>query len=333
MLELEADTTTFANTRFVISPVCTAVESLCLLRRSASPAGGIRLQVRQVVRDRKLALLEALFGGAWDYVPDFITPHPTTPHRDLSQELHAIATTTTGRLRWELGLLVGGVPGAFRAHPASEVLRDAIEQGEQSLAERLAVEIEQYWHALVAPLWSSLRARMQNDIELRAKSVVQHGLAETLAGLHPRLRPWQGTQLHLLSHLSGRIPSSGGLVLVPMAFALPNLLLIADLIPAPEQRSPMIGYPALPRVGADDFGSAAPELLGATRARILADLQTPRSTAELSQRHYLTAGTVSYHLGILHRAGLVSRARSGYRVFYQQTERLRQALCSASQGL
>ncbi|MFD9605185.1 MarR family transcriptional regulator [Streptomyces sp. NPDC059970] len=36
----------------------------------------------------------------------------------------------------------------------------------------------------------------------------------------------------------------------------------------------------------------------------------PASTAQLAAGHFLSPATVSYHLGVLHQAGLVARARS-----------------------
>lgn len=333
MLQLGLDSTTLAHTRFGISPAFTAVESLSLLRRDGTPKGRMTDVIRQVVQERRLALLEALFSGAWDYVPDALTPQPRRPETDLADELHAIATTSSKRLRWEIRLLLNGTSGNLRAHPTPAVLRTAVEQGEQRFAERLAAEIEQYWHTLGTPMWSSLRTRMLYDIEARAKHIVEGGFGAMLATLHPSMHPWRENQLRLFSRLSGNVSASGGLYLVPMVFTLSRPLLVADLSPAPERRLPMIGYPAQTAGNADPLVPATPELLGATRARILADLQTPRTTTELSERHYLTAGTVSYHLKILHRAGLVARARNGYRVLYQQTENATSLLAGLKQGI
>jgi len=333
MLQLGLDSTTLARTRFGISPAFTAVESLSLLRRDAASKGRMPDLIRQVVQERRLVLLEALFSGEWDYVPDALTPQPRRPETDLADELHAIATTSPQRLRWEIRLLLKGTTGNLRAHPTPAVLRNAIEQGEQRLAERLAAEIEQYWHTLGAPMWSSLRTRMLYDIEARGKHIVEGGFGAMLATLHPSMHPWRENQLRLFSRLSGNVSASGGLHLVPMVFTRSRPLLVADLSPAPERRLPMIGYPAQADGTTDPLIPATPELLGATRARILADLQTPRTTTELSERHYLTAGTVSYHLKILHRAGLVARARNGYRVLYQQTENAAALLAGLKQGI
>ncbi|MFG2111873.1 winged helix-turn-helix domain-containing protein [Streptomyces sp. NPDC048718] len=60
-------------------------------------------------------------------------------------------------------------------------------------------------------------------------------------------------------------------------------------------------------------------MLGPTRAGLLAALVRPASTAQLSERHFLSPATVSYHLGVLYRAGLVTRARAGRAVLYRRT--------------
>jgi len=63
------------------------------------------------------------------------------------------------------------------------------------------------------------------------------------------------------------------------------------------------------------------DLVGASRARILHDLDRPRSTTELSRRHQLSASTVSYHLGVLLDAGMVHRTRRGLAVEYARSAR------------
>ncbi|MEU2602956.1 winged helix-turn-helix domain-containing protein [Streptomyces hirsutus] len=62
--------------------------------------------------------------------------------------------------------------------------------------------------------------------------------------------------------------------------------------------------------------TAPADLLGRTRARILGHLAQPTSTTEPAQRLGVTPGTVSRHLGVLHRTGLVTRARHGHLVLY-----------------
>ncbi|MEU2981660.1 helix-turn-helix domain-containing protein [Streptomyces hirsutus] len=97
-----------------------------------------------------------------------------------------------------------------------------------------------------------------------------------------------------------------------------------------ESRPPILIYPVRDKTIAGTIAPAAPaapaapsaemaQLLGPTRAGLLAALTQPTSTAQLAARHFLSPATVSYHLGVLHRAGLVARARSGRSVLYRRT--------------
>ncbi|MFC1414870.1 hypothetical protein ACEZCY_37240 [Streptacidiphilus sp. N1-12] len=320
MLYLDMDRAVLANTRFAISPLSTVIGALGLLRDNKQPSGGgWRGRIQETVRDRRLVLLGSLFNGSWDYLPDFLTPQPRTPATGLQEELHAVATTDSARLRWELQLMAQGVSEerlAGRLVPV--LLRDALERGEQDFAERMAAELHQLWEGAVAPQWMALRTRMEEDISHRAQTIARHGLAGMLAALHPGVL-WSEDQLSLVSRFRGRVSGSTGLVLTPSAFST-NLRVVIDSIPAPTTRQPMFAYPCWPGPEART-GPTVHALLGVTRARLLSDLHTARSTVELSDRHFLATSTVSYHLGILHRTGLITRTRTGQRVLYQQTPR------------
>ncbi|MEV6683982.1 winged helix-turn-helix domain-containing protein [Streptomyces sp. NPDC051130] len=261
----------------------------------------------------------SLFGGSWDYVPDFLTPQPQAPETGLQEELHTVATTGSARLRWELQVMAQGV-GAERLAGRSVpvILRDALERGERDFAERTAAELHRLWDSALAPQWTALRTRMEEDINHRGRTIARHGLSGMLATLHPRML-WNDDQLTLVSRFQGRVSGSTGLVLTPSVFTT-DLRMVIDSIPGPAIRQPMFAYPCRPGPETRP-GPTVHALLRATRARLLSDLHTARTTAELSERHFLAASTVSYHLGILHRTGLVTRTRSGQHVRYQQTPR------------
>ncbi|MFE2413848.1 ArsR/SmtB family transcription factor [Kitasatospora sp. NPDC059408] len=320
MLCLDMDRAVLANTRFAISPLSTAVGALGLLRGNERPGGGgWRGRVQEAVRERRLVLLGALFGGSWDYVPDFLTPQPQTPEAPVQEELHAVATTGSARLRWELRIMAQGVRAerlAGRVLPV--VLREALERGERDFAELVAAELERLWESALAPHWPALRSRMEEDITHRARTTARHGLAGMLATLHPRVH-WNDDRLNLVGRFQARIPGSTGLVLTPSVFPA-GLRVVVDSVPSPADREPMLAYPSRPGP-ATGPGRTVPALLGATRARLLSDLHAARTTAELSERHFLATSTVSYHLGILHRTGLITRTRTGAHVLYQRTHR------------
>ncbi|WP_330328421.1 helix-turn-helix domain-containing protein [Streptomyces sp. NBC_00536] len=322
MLRLDMNGSALANTRFAISPLHTAVDALCLLRADVrSGGGGWGALVRETVRDRKLALLAALFAGSWDYVPDLIKPELQREEGHIQDELHAVATVSAERLRWEIASMIQGNPsGHLSGRPAPRVLLDLLERGESAVAERFAAELHQLWRAVVGPHWATMRGRMEADIAHRARTTARQGLSATLAGLHPRV-VWSDDHVRLLTPFEGHIPGTTRLVLTPTVFEV-DLRISIDPFPGPLPRQPMLTYPARPTT--DTGPAAAPPshaLLGVTRARLLSDLHVPRSTAELGERHFLASSTVSYHLGILHRAGLVSRTRTRRQVLYAQTHR------------
>ena len=90
--------------------------------------------------------------------------------------------------------------------------------------------------------------------------------------------------------------------------------------PNPDRRAAMLFYPVpRPTPGARPEPPRPGELIGWTRARILAAVAAPATTAEVAARLRLSPSTVSYHLQILHRAGLVRRTREVRSVLYQST--------------
>lgn len=62
-------------------------------------------------------------------------------------------------------------------------------------------------------------------------------------------------------------------------------------------------------------------VLGATRARLLALLETPSTTDQLARSLRLAPGGVSVHLHRLVAAGLASKTRVGREVYYARTIR------------
>jgi DNA-binding transcriptional ArsR family regulator len=104
----------------------------------------------------------------------------------------------------------------------------------------------------------------------------------------------------------------------------PSLFRDHVITPADPALPPRIGYPARGRGTVWHTDAAAPpkalaDLLGHTRARLLTLLADPASTTDLARRLSLSAGNVNRHLGVLHRAGLVTRARHGHLVLYPRS--------------
>ncbi|MCX4755846.1 ArsR/SmtB family transcription factor [Kitasatospora purpeofusca] len=332
MLRIELDARALANTRFVVSPLYNVTDSLWLIRSAAGAAGaggrGAGALIREAVRERRLAVLESFFTGAWTYIPDFLNPQPEQHEESLERELHAVATVAPERLAQEIRTMLAGDEGlGIAGGRAPRALLRALDRGEAEFAELVAAELHQLWQSAVGPRWPMLRARIDADIARRAQLSARQGLASVLAGLHPRVL-YDEEGVRLLVDARAELPATG-LDLTPTVFSS-ELHVSVDPLPGARQLRPMILYPAFPAPGAGPDAGPGPEpgpaspagdLIGATRARLLADLDVPRSTTELAERHWLAASTVSYHLGVLHRAGLLVRTRSGRRALYQQAPR------------
>ncbi|MCA0293033.1 MAG: helix-turn-helix domain-containing protein [Actinobacteria bacterium] len=117
-----------------------------------------------------------------------------------------------------------------------------------------------------------------------------------------------------------------GMILTPSTVLTGRPAVVAEEPDPPQLIYPARGVGALWSTSCADHTSATADLLGTTRAAILANLLAPRTTQDLARQLELAPATVSFHLGILHRGGLVRRWRSGSRVWYEATELAAQLL-------
>ena len=246
------------------------------------------------------------------YIPDFVTPPPTSPLGRFDDELERVRTTPARQVVKELDIFAGQHGGRLPA--AAQSLR----RNPRREVPRLARTMAEYWTRAVKPHWPRIHALLSADIHHRATQLTEGGPAALFADLHPTVtfegewvtvdQPWQGTV-----ELGGQ-----GLLLVPTAFSWQRPSVIAI-----EPWQPTLVYPA--RGVAllwDSARVAAPELaslVGSSRARLLAALDAPRTTTELAALLDLTPGGVSQHLSALVAGGVVSRRRDGRIVLYGRT--------------
>jgi hypothetical protein len=316
MMRLHLGVVDLASVRFAYSPLQEAVLSLWVWRRPDKHAvhlpwvRGSAPLLAQLDRP----LLQALV-GPHGYLPDFLTPRPEVPLPRLEDELATLRATP-------LDQVVDDVLAAQHPRPASEPLPEPLRLLHQDPAAVLAAvadALEAYWDLLLAPHWPRMRAVLDADVAYRGRQLANGGAAALFADLDGRLR-WDGRTLHIDGHhddldidVAGR-----GLPLTPSLFARGTIGLVDQALP------PYLTYPARGRAELWDGPppAAAPvlaALLGGSRARLLADLDEPSSTTELARRHGLSPGSVSQHLQVLHRAGLLRRSRAGRTVFYRRS--------------
>src|SRR3954464_4714857 len=179
-----------ARLRFAISPMWEVVASL---RRLRDPAGaGIHLPWISSLRggrlqgiDLSVALRLAPPRG---YVPDFLSPPPTTPLARFEEEIELVRATKPHQVRNDLRLLkmdakITELPEALRP----------LEKTPTREIKRLATELERYWGVAIEPHWARIRALLEADIAHRARRLTEAGPAGLFADLHPTITWHDGT--------------------------------------------------------------------------------------------------------------------------------------------
>ncbi|MFJ6621481.1 ArsR/SmtB family transcription factor [Kitasatospora sp. NPDC091335] len=321
MIRIRLGARGLGNVRFAVSPVGAAKD---LLRLVGFSPGTLTPQWRgratEALSRHRLGLLAVVGGGGpLGYAPDFLRPEPPAFLTDIDTALHQIATTPRERIRYELAGAVNGhswEPGS--AHPPPRQLLRALDRGEDHLARRLADEMARFWQTALAPSWPAIRAGLEADVTARATEIARSGLAEALNRLAPNLE-WRDGELivHLRTDSIHRLTvDADAVILTPSVFVDWALFCAGEPPGVPAPRTPLIVYPAA-RLDCLPPAQDHP-LIGAMRRKLLAELSQPRSTTEIAQRLYLSPATASYHLQILHRAGLVTRTRCSRHVLYQR---------------
>ncbi|BCJ46903.1 ArsR family transcriptional regulator [Actinoplanes ianthinogenes] len=313
MLRFEVDAEDLLRTRFAVSPI---FELQSLIRVLALPAPGLpeswlsrfRPAFDQLREQPGLAAslaLKTAKSGA-----NFYAPPPRGMAQTIEQDLDAIRSWPLGAAREEIDWYLA------RRRVTAET-RAFLYAGD--VLDRFAGFLELAWSALLAAEWPQMRAVCERDVVHRAAELGRSGWAAALAGLGPRVR-WHDSGIELSAHTGPAGALGGaGLLLVPSVLIWPGTAVFGD-DPWPKAVIyPARGVGALFEPAPPTVPDALAALLGRSRARLLAALAEPASTTQLAAVFGLATGAVGDHLAVLHRAGLVSRARSGRSVLYART--------------
>ncbi|MGA5819317.1 ArsR/SmtB family transcription factor [Kitasatospora sp. NPDC094028] len=321
MIRLSIDSAGLARTRFVVSPLHEAVNTL--MASGTNSRGGPYAWVGRTRRALRREGLELLAGLALEqaggYVPDFLSPHPSGPAPTVTEQLEAVRNTPEERVLAELETTQRGLAKArLMGRQLPEAVLVALRRGPRHFAGRVADELGRYWESALAPYWPDARAVLDAEIDRRGRYIARHGTGALFDSLAPGLS-WTDGQIRLESRFEVDLPAR--MVLLMPTLVSREIHVILDPVDG-MHRAPTLMYPLAPPSPVPRTPTPAlAELLGPTRADLLAALVDPATTAALAARHFLSPGTVSYHLGVLHRSGLVSRVRSGREVMYGRTPR------------
>ncbi len=295
--------------RFAISPLFEIAASLDVLRdpaRHAMHAPWVAT-ARERLAGLDLGLLEAVVPES-GYRPDFVHPPPERPRAGFASELARVRATPPAQVARDLDWAYEGA----RRPAAARVLLDDPERGMAELTELMTA----YWRLVIEPHWAAIRATLEADIAYRAGRLAEGGPLAAFADLHEEAR-WSEGALLIDRRYESTVELAGrGLLLVPVAFAWPQLWAMIDPPWQPAVVYAPRGVATLwePSEHAPD---ALADLLGRRRAAILTAL--PATTQELARRHAASAAGVSEHLAVLRRAGLVTGRREGRAVRYART--------------
>lgn len=318
VIEVAVDGATLARTRIIPSPASelTAWLWLAAADRRHPVYGDPGPAARHALGHRDVALVASVLPTrASTYQPDLLTPQPTNSPSSFDGQLEEVAGTPQlqARRQVEVRARLGGTL------PAATLV--AAESG--TFATRAANGLRLFWRATMADQWPRLRALLDTDIAIRSSALAKDGWGSVLNALHPDLG-WDGACVRIAKPFEESVAlADEEFVLAPTALGWPRLSVShAAQAVTPGDSQTLLCYPAL---GIGAAGRVAPAaalgaLLGPTRARLLADLGAPRTNGELSRRHHLTPSTVSHHLAVLRRAGLVTRRRLGRASHYQRTD-------------
>jgi DNA-binding transcriptional ArsR family regulator len=236
------------------------------------------------------------------YFPDFLTPEAGQAGFDSG--VQSILRTPIARMRRDLERLA-----AARADARVDL---------QSATDLAALEraLDRYRQIALDPVWDRVRGAVEADLAQRRQLLANSGVEGLLAGLGPAVR-WTGSVMEIADyrvnrdvHLDGR-----GITLIPSYFKTAGRPIgLAD-----PDLPPVLVYPVERVAGAAGRPGALAELIGRTRANVLAGAAHGATTGEIARRLGISAASASQHLSVLREAGLVLSVREGNRVRHLPT--------------
>jgi len=238
------------------------------------------------------------------YFPDFLTPPESAGGLDAG--LDALLGTPVKRLSHEVALLERQqrLPRWTRGIVAG----DAAALGQVTDALRFAHD------TLVAPYWTSVRTRVDNDRALRSRRAGEGGALGLLDSLRPTFR-WEAPVLTSRYPVDRDLRLNGrGLRLVPSYFCWDTPVALAD-----EDLEPVVVFPVSHESEGAPVSRELAMLLGRTRAAVLHAVAGGAPGGELADRLGISATAVSRHTAVLRDAGLITSTRDGAMVRHSLT--------------
>jgi DNA-binding transcriptional ArsR family regulator len=317
MIRIRLETTDVGRIRFGFSPLAETVLSLRALatgnalhapwlRRVLPPPAGVDLELLTTVVPRA------------GYIPDFLLPPVPARAGGFDSGLADVAGADPELVAAQLRHL-STHPVAFPrkgGHAQRALLRGLAADPEAALT-RVTTELRRYWRAAVEPFWPRIRALLRADLSYRLDELATGGVQQLFRTLHP-LVALRGDELHVTKYWDGTVElGRRGLLLVPCVFAWPDVV-VRTADPQPALTYSPRGLGRLWSEQAKETDALA-NLIGRSRAAVLAQLDLPMTTTQLACLLDLTPPTLSVHLKTLAASGVVTSRRDGRSVLYERT--------------
>jgi len=295
--------------RFAISPLCEMGLSLRAIKNpSMFPLQRPWLRRTERVRstldtDLLLALINENL-----CTPDLLNPRPGLPITRIADELNRLRSTDPSLFIGQIVELRGEVPVALRGDPRAALNR--------------TVDIlEHYWESCFQPHWLRIRAVLETDITYRGRQIAQAGLSAMINTIDTKVSISNTVvSVHMKHQLAASAAVAGrGMTFVPTVFTRDASA------PSDPNEPPMVLYAARGQGAMWEMDTVATDagaiqLLGRTRATLLAVLSEPSSSTELGIRLGVTTSAVNQHLRALLAGRLVTSTRHGRAVLYSRSD-------------
>ncbi|WP_305783428.1 ArsR/SmtB family transcription factor [Symbioplanes lichenis] len=320
MIRIHLGDATIDRTRIAISPLLELTHGLELLHRHRDRpqapwpytewAAHAREVLRTVPATAPLRIYAQLYGTEHGRpTPDVFTPVPTGPRPTLGDQLDELRRTPPALVAAQLAKhYPEGVPEfllPYRDDPARAF-------------GRLADALETFAGLALAPHWPAMRAALDEEVLLRARTLAAAGPEELLTGVRGPAQ-WDHPVLSLPKRRESVLNARDKrLLLVPVLLLDDQMTVSTDhpeiVMVSYQSRGAAVlaARPAAARPPRDRLA----QLIGPGRAAVLRALAGPATTTGLAATLGLAPSTVSEHLTALLAAGTITRTRSGRHVVY-----------------
>lgn len=259
-----------------------------------------------------VALVAELLPKGDGPTPDFLAPTPGEGPTDGVARMQFAQIRATDPAAASVQVREGLGERRLSAE-ASSALRDG------TLPTRAARGLETFWEQGMTQVWTAAELAVHAEIDRCARLVESGGISAALGAMHGQLS--SNGVLQFCEEPAGAERSRAQLLLIPTALYGPTRLAVSL-----GGAHPFVAYPIARTAAPATSGSELRRLLGPTRASILRELTSARTTTQLSRQLGLAAATVSYHVKVLQRAGLLDRSRDRHSVLYELSLTGRQLL-------